>query len=377
MRVCMITPHLPPEQAANALLPVMLAEALADMGVTARFVSHRSLYSGPQEVVHGADHVPRRGRDAFSRSMLGALVTGSRMAIGAARAVRESDVVHLHGNGFIIEVGGFLARQLRKPCIVTLYGTDVWDHDPRQHRRFARVVRGAACRAFYSRGLRDFATPLGLAPDPSEVVYAPVSSSFQNVSQTERLAIRRELGVGDEPLLLMVKRLHPVAAHDTLLKALPRIVREFPRVTLWLAGYGELRDALEAQARSLGVASTVRFLGRVAHDSMPRYYAAADLFVLSSDVESWGTVMLEALACGTPVVSTSTPGGLEVKEHFPDDVTVVPRRDPDALAVAVCAALAARRRTAAATERRIRAEFTPSYCAARYLELYRHALGGT
>ncbi len=56
-----------------------------------------------------------------------------------------------------------------------------------------------------------------------------------------------------------------------------------------------------------------------------KYYAAADLFVLPSEVESWGTVMLESMACGTRVVTTDTVGGLEVRENFPDDVIVVPR----------------------------------------------------
>ena len=68
------------------------------------------------------------------------------MARGARAAVKSADVVHLHGNGLIIEVGQRLARRYGKPYIITLYGTDIWHHDPAKHARFAGVVRGARCR---------------------------------------------------------------------------------------------------------------------------------------------------------------------------------------------------------------------------------------
>ena len=150
----MITPHLPPEQAANALLPVMLGDALASQGVTAHYVSHPAPDEDVEDVENvreDARHVtlvPRRGRDGFSRSPLGAVIAGGRMAFGSMRAVRESDLVHLHGNGFIVEVWHLLAGRYRKPCVITLYGTDVWYHDAVRHARFGRVVREAACRVF-------------------------------------------------------------------------------------------------------------------------------------------------------------------------------------------------------------------------------------
>ncbi|MSO62567.1 MAG: glycosyltransferase family 4 protein [Acidobacteria bacterium] len=374
MRLCMISPHLPPEQAANALLPVMLGEALSSHGMTTSYLSHPASNQSPFQRAPDVTYVPRRGRDRFSRSTLGALLAGGRMAIGSRRLVSESDLVHLHGNGFIVEIGHQLAERYRKPYVITLYGTDVWHHDPVRHARFARVVRESACRVFYSRGLHEFAQHLGLAPDPSVVIYAPVSPVFHRVEEEERQAIRRDLGAGDGPLLLTVKRLHPVAGHETLLEAMPQIVSRFPDAKLWLIGEGERRSALEGRARALGVASRVGFLGRIDQESLWRYCAAADLFVLPSYLESWGTVMLEALACGTPVVATDTAGGVEVHDRFPDDVTLVEMRNPEALAAAISGALAARRRATQTTEQRLRTEFDVSHCAARYLAVYRQAL---
>jgi glycosyltransferase involved in cell wall biosynthesis len=367
----MITPHLPPEQAANALLPRQLGDELSIHGVTASYVTHPPAEA--RNVQGDVVYVPRRGRGRFDRSAPGAVVAGGRMAIGARDAVRASDLVHLHGNGFIVEVGQFLAQRYDKPYVITLYGTDVWHHDQARHARFARVVRGAAERVFYSRGLLDFAAPLGLAANPSTVIYAPVPPTFRALEPARRDALRRDFGIGDAPLLLTVKRLHEVAGHDVLLRALSRILQEHPDARAWIVGDGELRPALEAQAQTLGIAAAVRFLGLLDNSTLWRYYAASDLFVLPSRLESWGTVMLEALACGTRVVASETAGASEVHAHFPQDVMVTEKENPEALAEAVSAALRSRRRTLDATRERLRNEFSVSACTAQYLDVYRRA----
>jgi len=296
------------------------------------------------------------------------------MIVRAKRAIAASDLVHLHSNGLLIEAGAWLAKRFRKPYIVTLYGTDVSSHEPSRNARYGRVVRDASARVFYSRGLLAHASSLGLTPDPSSVIYAPVSSDFHAVNEDQRAALRRELGAGSGPILLTVKHLRPVCGHETLLRAMPEIVRTNPDVMLWLAGDGDLRPALESMARDLGITAHVRFLGRIGNDVLWKYYAAADLFVLPSDVESWGTVMLEAMACGTRVVTTDTVGGLEVRESFPDDVRVVPRGEPERLAVAVSQALVPLRRVSPATLAQVKRDFTVEACAAKYLAVYERAL---
>lgn len=375
MRVCMITPHLPPEQAANALLPVALGGELRSHGVDTSYVAHPPTDPRRPPPVEPVAYVPRRGRGPLSRTLGGAAVAGGRMALGARTAIRASDLVHLHSSGLIIEVGQLLARRYRKPYVITLYGTDIWHHDPARHARFGRVVRGAACRVFYSQGLLDFARSLGLAPGPSIVIYAPVPSTFQPADPAIREALRRDLGEGGGPLLLTVKRLHEVAGYEDLLRALPHVFRQCPGARLWIAGEGELRPVLEALARDLGIAAHVRFMGLLDNAALWRYYAAADVFVLPSRLESWGTVMLEALACGTPVIATDTAGGVEIHRHFPDDVTLVAKKDPQALARAICGALEGPGRTGEATLHRLRTEFSVAACAARYLTVYRQAVG--
>ena len=372
MRVCMVSPHLPPEQAAVALLPTILGDTLSASDVTTSYVSHPASTAGAggREITY----LSRRGRDPISRSKPGAVVSGARMILGARSAIARSDLVHLHSNGLLIEAAAWLANRYRKPYVVTLYGTDISAHDQVVNARYGTVVREASARVFYSRGLLDHAAQIGLAPQPSSVIYAPVSADFHDVDEHERAALRRELGVGHGPVLLTVKHLRPVGGHDTLLKALPAILKEHPDAMLWLAGDGDLRSKLEETCRELGITGHVRFLGRLGNDALWKYYAAADLFVLPSHVESWGTVMLESMACGTPVVATDTVGGLEVRENFPDDVTVVPRADVGQLAAAVSRTLTASRRVTPATLLRVTRDFTAAACAAQYLDVYRGAL---
>ena len=373
LRVTMVSPHLPPEQAANAILPALLAPALESTGVITRFVTHpprQGVTIGPNTRVV---YVPRRGRCRLGRTLVGAAIAGARIAAGAAGAIRASDLVHLHSNGLIVEVGDRLASRRGIPSIITLYGTDIWHHDQRRHARFARVVRHAACRVFYSRQLLDFARTLNLAPEPSVVIYAPVPPSFRAPAESERRALRHGLGLNGGPVLLTVKRLHPVAGHEDLLRAMPGILNAAPETQLLLVGQGELRASLEALAQEVGVARHVRFLGSVPNEELWRYYAAADLFVLPSRLESWGTVMLESLACGTPVMTTPTAGGREVRGHFPDDVELAA---PEALSRAIGVRLASLRRTAAATRETIQRAFTVEVCAAGYHDVYLAAARG-
>ena len=373
MRVCMVSPHLPPQQTANAILPRQIGNALAARGVVTRYVAYPPAPGAhaPEDVVY----VLPRSRSRIGRTQVGAVSAASRMVMGARRFVRGSDVVHLHSNGLIVEVGQWLSARARIPYVITLYGTDVWHHDRAKHARFARVVEGAACRVFYSQGLLDFAKGVGLAIEPSIVIYAPVSSNFSPVDDRQRAALRTELGVRDAPVILTVKRLHPVGGQEDLLRAVPMMLAQHPDLQVWLAGEGGLRSELESLAVELGIGSRVRFLGRVGNDVLWRYAAAADLFVLPSRLESWGTVMLEALACGTRVVATATAGAMEVQSLFPDDVSLVESENPSALAAEVSAQLGARRRASAATLRTIADRFSERRCASEYLRIYEHAIG--
>jgi phenylacetate-CoA ligase len=256
--------------------------------------------------------------------------------------------------------------------VLTHYGTEIWHHDGRD-ARFRRFNRDARHVAFYSRALLERARELDVPLPGASVVYPPVAPGFAPLPEDERRALRRQYVGEDGALMLNVKRLHPLADQATLLEAMARVRARAPRAVLLVAGSGEEEERLRARAAALGLTEAVRFLGLVPNAEVARLQAAADLFVLSSVLEATPTVALEALASGTPVVSTDNPGGLELHDLLGDDVTLVPKGDPAALAQAVLAFLARPRRASAATLQVVGERFSAGGVVERYLELYRQA----
>ncbi|WP_265921345.1 glycosyltransferase [Cupriavidus nantongensis] len=145
-----------------------------------------------------------------------------------------------------------------------------------------------------------------------------------------RQATRKQLGISpDTWLVLNVGRLAPEKSQDLLIRGFAQL--EPPMSThLVIAGGGALHQTLMMQIAALGQASRITLLGQ--RDDIPALLNAADAFVLSSSIEGLPMVLVEALACGCPVVSTDAPG---VAEVLSGQGTIVPRGDANALASAL------------------------------------------
>jgi glycosyltransferase involved in cell wall biosynthesis len=379
VRICHVTPHLPPDQAANALLPYHLGTWAREAGDEPVFIAHspRLAASGsPAWAMPGPATfvpVPRRGGVVGRALKLGSLLAALRLAKVAGPIIADADLVHVHSNGLLAESCARLAWKAGKPVVLTLYGTEVWHYRRRRFGPdlFTAAYRRAGAVTFYSRGLLDFAVGLGLGRPGLHVVYPPVANEFQASDRSAQRAAKAAIGITAGHLLLNVKRLHPLAGQRTLIDAMPAIVAEHPDTLLVVCGTGPLAAELATAARDRGVDRHVRLAGLVDNATVAAYNRAADLFVLPSRLEACPTVALEALACGTPVVSTDNPGGVELHGLFGDDVAVVPRDDPAALANAVIAALGAPRRARAATRDTLEREFRPVAVAANYYRIYR------
>jgi glycosyltransferase involved in cell wall biosynthesis len=148
------------------------------------------------------------------------------------------------------------------------------------------------------------------------------------------------------------------------------VIREHPDARLIICGTGDLLSELQHVARAAGVERHVTFAGLVDNTMVAKYCAAADLFVLPSLLEALPTVAVEALASGTPVLSSDNPGGLELNDVFGSDVEVVPREDWLALADAIRSKLRNKRRTMSATADVIAARFRPDAVARQYWDVY-------
>jgi glycosyltransferase involved in cell wall biosynthesis len=116
-------------------------------------------------------------------------------------------------------------------------------------------------------------------------------------------AVRRELGIGPtDPVVTIVAALRPEKNHELFLAMASHVARELPAARYLAIGDGPRREALEQQARELGVAANVLFLG--SRDDVPRLLAATDVFCLTSHNEANPVSILEAMSVGRPVVAT-------------------------------------------------------------------------
>ena len=368
MNVLMVTPHLPPHQAANALLPHLLGQGLALRGHSVQYLTF-----GPPVGAGGVSYVRRRSQRLRVTRIPQAL-EAMETWVRARPLIAAADVVHIHSSTWMNRVAARLAVSGGKPYVLTHYGTEIWHHDGHD-AGFRRFNRDARHVTFYSRALMERAWALAVPVRAASVIYPPVADSFRPMLPRQREAVHRRYATGGGPLLLNVKRLHPLADHRTLLRAMEEVVRARPNAILLIAGVGEEEAALKSQAAQIGLGDSVRFLGLVPNDEVAVLQGGADLFVLSSVLEATPTVALEALACGTPVVSTDNPGGVELRETFGEDVEVVAKQDPPALAQAILRFLANPHRTRPRSDKSIEERFRLAVVVDRYLALYREAVG--
>jgi glycosyltransferase involved in cell wall biosynthesis len=374
MRICHVSPHLPPDQAANALLPAELGAWSVARGATVTFISQPPTQGQPvADALPGPVHRTRgRSRSSLLRALRIDTGLRARSIVSALEAAaRGADLLHLHSNGLIIEVAAHWARRRGMPYALTLYGTEIWHYRPRWPiDPFTTAYRAAAEVTFYSQRLLDKAREYGLDRPRLTVVYPAVSSTFRPADAETRARWKLEAGIAERFVILNVKRLHELAGQQFLVEAFARLCRQRRDVRLVICGTGPLREALEAQATAAGVSDRVTFTGLLPNDQIARYAAIADVFALPSLLEALPTVAVEALAAGTPVVSADHPGGEELRALFGDDVAVVPRKDISALATALEAALASARRTLPGTAATLQDLFSPEAVANAYDAVY-------
>ena len=389
MRIVHVTPHLPPDQAANALLPFQLGEWARARGDSVHYVAHPPAFapkrfgeagtaSGEQgEARPDVTWIPRTKRSFLQRAIRTGSIAGAwRIRRETEALLAQADVVHAHSNGLLAEVSARLAAKIGKPVVLTLYGTEIW-----HYRRklgpdlFTSAYRNADAVTFYSQKLLERARELGLDRPGCSVVYPPVAASFKFHDPNAMHEMRRALGLTAANVVVNVKRLHPLAGQRYLLEAMAPVVREHPDTHLVICGTGALLPDLQAVARSAGVERYVTFAGLVDNARVAQYCAAADLFLLPSLLEALPTVAVEALASGTPVISSDNPGGLELHSVFGDDVNVVPKEQPQPLARAIGAALSSKRRTMPSTQAIVEQRFRADAVARQYWDIYASVIG--
>ena len=224
-------------------------------------------------------------------------------------------------------------------------------------------IVGEQCRAVYP-----------LADDKIITVYNAVNlGDIDNARPVPRKAFAPE--AEGRPLVGFVGRLNPPKGLEVLLDAWVQVVKQHPDAHLALVGDGPLRMELEAQAKRLGIRSSIIFCGY--SDTVPGILKSLDLYVQPSRWEGLPVSVTEAMAAGLAVVATDIPGNQEAVEHGVSGL-LVPLNDADRLAQALCTLLADEQKRAlmgSAGRKRVEAQFDGSVAAAKIADIYNTLAG--
>lgn len=286
--------------------------------------------------------------------------------LATARMVRSADLIHAHWT--IPAANALLARALyRRPLLVTVHGSDIdlVTANPAGAWLTRRVLRRCDRVMAVSRHLAGATAALGVPAGRINVIPDGVDSGLFAPAAPE----------GRAPLLVFAGSLVPRKGVTYLLQAMPPILRAFPDYRLVIVGDGSQRAELERQAQNLALGQGVTFTGALSQSDVRQWMQRARLLVLPSIEEGLGVVLLEALACGTPVVASRVGG-------IPDIVTpavgrLVAPGDPGQLAEAVCALLGdppAWAEMSGRARERVVAEYDWERIAGRHIALYRSML---
>ena len=252
--------------------------------------------------------VPRVSRDArVTRN--GVDYIFCRAGIPAAVAARRPDVAHVNGLTFPVQTWR-LRRALDPACAIVVQSHADGGAIGRAPalRLLGRATRGAVDAFLFAANAHAEAWRQAgfIAPDQASYQVMPASSALQPVAREQA---RRDSGVDGSPAILWVGRLNANKDPLTVLEGFERALRDLPGARLTMIfGTDELGAEVRARiSQSSVLRDRVRLAGIVAHERMPSFFSAADLFVVGSHHEGSGYSLMEAIACGAVPVVTDIP----------------------------------------------------------------------
>ena len=267
--------------------------------------------------------IPKVGMSVAPYLLYRAMIPVLRRLLAAGNRFDAIDAHYFYPDGV---AAVWLGRRFGLPVVVTARGSDVTQlpAHPIPRRLIRGVIAHSAAMITVSASLKQELVALGAPDDKVTVLRNGVDTGlFRPLDDRE--AKRRELGLTRKTLIsvgLLIDR----KGHHRTIEAMVKL----PEFALLIAGEGPERDRLIALITRLGLSDRVRLLGSRPHAELPALYGAADASVLASSREGWANVLLESMACGTPVVASNIPGnpevvrtrdaGLIVKDNTPDGI---------------------------------------------------------
>ncbi len=272
--------------------------------------------------------IPRIGMSMAPYLLYRATLPALQRLLASGQRFNAIDAHYIYPDGV---AAVWLGRALGLPTFVTARGTDV-NLIPRYtvpRLLIRRAIADATALIAVSSALRNELVALGAQAEKVTVLRNGVDTAL--FRPTDRDSARTALGL-KRPTLLSVGHLIERKGHDRTIEAMTRL----PEFDLLIVGEGPQRDRLAALISRLGLSGRVRLLGARPHAELPSLYSAADILVLASRREGWANVLLESMACGTPVVASNAWGnpevvrdsaaGLIADENTPDGIAAAVRR---------------------------------------------------
>jgi len=237
-------------------------------------------------------------------------------------------------DGHFITVYGFLAAcSSFHPLVVSAWGSDILIH-PRRNFLFKAITKYALRKADIvtcdSEVAREGLTKLGAEPAKIRVILKGVDTQ-QFSWQQRNEELRTRLGISGAPTIVSIRNLEPIYNVEMLIKAIPLVLKQTPEAKFVIAGDGKQRKYLENLAISLGIPNSIRFVGWVSHDELPKYLASSDIYVSTSLSDTSHISLQEAMACQLAPVVTDIPANRAWIEDGKNGF-IVPVNDIKALA---------------------------------------------
>lgn len=314
-------------------------------GLIRRFRPHYRPPAPRREIQQGIEvHHPR----FFSLPGIGRRFDSLMLALGSRRLLRRLcrqgrvDLIDAHFGYPDGDAAVRLGRWLHRPVTLTLRGTE-----PRHSRapglrpRLRRALLGADYIITVSESLRRVALGLGVPPERTRVVGNGVDT--ETFYPVDRMQARRQLGLPEQAqVLVTVGGLCERKGFHRVIEQLPHLCEAHPDLHYLVVGgptaEGDWTDRLQHMKTELGLQERVHLLGSLPPEALKGVLSAADVFVLATRNEGWANVILEAMACGLPVVATDVGGNAEVISA-PELGSIVPFGDAAALGAALDRAL--------------------------------------
>lgn len=208
------------------------------------------------------------------------------------------------------------AQVLKIPVVLSARGSDIHQFSTFRTIRpqIVHTLRRADRIISVCAALKDSMGRLGISAGEIDVI--PNGIDANRFAVLDRFEARERLGIPKEnKLILAVGSLVPVKRHDRLIRALPMVLKRHPKARVYVVGEGPERNALQAEVVSIGLSEQVKLVGHRPNIELWHWHNAADTFCLASSREGWANVIMESLACGTPVVATNVFGAPEIVTH--------------------------------------------------------------